>query len=179
MKLESETIFLRLVNPEDAGFIISLRTDAKFNKYLSYVDADVSKQEQWIIDYKEREKAGKEFYYIIHRNSDSLAIGTVRVYDFIIDQNSFCWGSWILNENKTKYAALECALMIYDMAFLEMGFRRCHMDIRKENTKVVEFHKRFGVKIVDENEIDYIGHYFFEDYMNIRDSIIRIIRPNE
>ena len=175
MELKSKTIYLRLVEPEDAGFIISLRTDDRYNKFLSFVESDVEKQKKWIIDYKAKEHDGKEFYYIIHRISDSSPIGTVRVYDFLEENNSFCWGSWILNENKTKYAALECTLLIYDLAFFEMGFRRCHMDMRKNNTKIIAFHKRLGVKIIGETEIDYIGHYFYDDYVKIRDSIMRVI----
>ena len=178
MELKSKTIYMRLVEPSDAAFINSLRTDEVYNKYLSTVDDDVQKQEKWILDYKKREKAGTEYYYIIHRNSDSLPIGTVRIYDFIGEKDSFCWGSWILNENKTRYAALESALLIYDFAFLEMGFKRCHMDIRKQNLKVIEFHKKFGVKIIGETPEDLLGHYFPQDYLLIRDDIRKIIESS-
>lgn len=178
MELKSKNIHFRLVEPEDAGFIMSLRIDDRYNKHLSVVDADIAKQKQWIINYKEKEQAGEEFYYIIHRNSDDLPIGTVRMYDFLPDEKSFCWGSWILNENKPKYAALESVLLIYDRAFFTMGFRRCHMDVRKKNTRVVDFHKRFGVQFIGETELDYIGHYFYEDYVKVRDSIIEVINAD-
>lgn len=175
MKLKSKTIYFRLAEVSDAEFILSLRTNNHFNRYLSRVDNDVDKQKEWLIDYKKREELGKEYYFIIQRNSDSIPIGTVRVYDFIREENSFCWGSWILNENKTRYAALECALLIYDFAFIELGFKRCHMDIRKQNIKVIEYHKRLGVKIIDETEEDLLGHYFVEDYLKKRDEIINVI----
>ncbi len=178
MELESKTIYFRLAQPADAQFIHSLRVDEGYNKYLSKVDDDVTKQEKWLIEYKKREALGQEFYYIIHRKSDSLPIGTVRIYDFLGDKDSFCWGSWILNANKTRYAALECALLIYDFAFLELGFKRCHMDIRKQNLKVIEFHKKFGVKIIGETEADLIGHYFPEDYLRIKDDIRKVIEKN-
>lgn len=178
MVLKSKTIFLRLVELSDAKFIHTLRIDKRYNQHLSFVDDDVLKQEKWIFEYKKREELEQEFYYIIHRNSDSLPIGTVRIYDFLGDRDSFSWGSWILNENKTRYAALECALLIYDFAFLELGFKRCHMDIRKQNIKVIEFHKRFGVKIICETEEDYLGHYFPEDYLLIKDAIKKVIEEN-
>ena len=179
MELKSKTIYLRLAEPFDAQFIHSLRVDKRYNKYISQVDDDVSKQERWLIEYKKREVLGQEFYYIIHRRSDSIPIGTVRIYDFLGTRDSFSWGSWILNENKTRYAALECALLIYDFAFLKLGFKRCHMDIRKQNLKVIEFHKRFGVKIIDETEEDYLGHYSRQDYMLIRDDINKVIEMNK
>ena len=171
MELKTETINLRLVELSDALFIQSLRIDKKYNQYLSQVDDDISKQEEWITEYKKKEKLGQEFYYIIHRNSDSLPIGTVRLYDFIGDKDSFCWGSWILNENKPRYAALECALLIYEYAFYELGYKRCHMDIRKQNTKVVEFHKNFGVKIIGETDENYLGQYYKTDFESAKEGL--------
>ena len=178
MELKGKTIHLRLAEPADAHFIYSLRIDEIYNKHLSKVEDDVSKQVEWLIEYKKREKLGIEFYYIIHRNDDSLPIGTVRLYDFLGNKDSFCWGSWILNKNKTRYAALECALLIYDFAFDVLGFKRCHMDIRKGNTKVIDFHKKFGVKIIGETEFDLIGHYFPADYLLVKEDIVKIINKN-
>jgi len=175
MDFKSKTIYFRLVETSDAPFIHSLRVDKRYNQHLSIVDPDLSKQVEWIRNYKLKEALGKEYYYIIHRNSDSLPIGTVRIYDCIGKNESFCWGSWILNENKTKYAALESAIMVYDFAFFELGYKRCHMDIRKENLKVIDFHKRFGVKIIGETELDLLGHYFVEDYQKVREDIVKII----
>lgn len=175
MNSTSNTIFLRLAEIGDANFILSLRRDERYNKHLSTTEDKIENQIKWLKRYKERESNKDEYYYIIHRNSDSIPIGTVRIYDFQKNENSFCWGSWILNENKTRYAALECAILIYDYAFLELGFTRCHMDIRKENLKVIEFHKKFGVKIIGETKDDLLGHYFVEDYLKIRKSIVDVI----
>jgi RimJ/RimL family protein N-acetyltransferase len=174
MEFRSKSIYFRYVETSDAAFINSLRADEQYNKYLSHVDDDISKQEQWIRQYKTREAAGEEFYFIIHR-FDDVPIGTVRVYDFIGDKDSFSWGSWILNTNKTRYAALESAVLIYDFAFDELKFKRCHMNIRKGNSKVIDFHKNFGVKIVAETEEDFIGHFFAEDYKQTRPGIKKII----
>lgn len=149
-----------------------------YNKYLSSVSEDEEKQRLWLIDYKKREKTEEEYYFIICRNDNSIPIGTVRIYDFIKEKNSFCWGSWILNENKTRYAALECALLIYDFAFLTLGFIQCHMDIRKENIKVIEFHKRLGVEIIGETDIDLLATYQVSDYMKVRDHLKKIIEKD-
>lgn len=178
MDFKSKTIHFRLAEMADAKFIHSLRTNEKYNKHLSFVEDDIAKQENWLVKYKIRETLKQEYYFIIHRNYDDLPIGTVRIYDLIESEQSFCWGSWILNENKTKYAALESAIIIYDFAFFKLGYKRCHMDIRKENHKVIEFHKRFGVKIIGETECDLLGHYYIDDYQRIRESIVRVIEKN-
>lgn len=178
MELKSKTIFFRLVELTDAAFIHALRVDKRYNQYLSKITGDVSTQKQWIVKYKKREKLKQEYYYIIHRKIDSLPIGTVRIYDFLGDRDSFCWGSWILNESKTRYAALECALLVYDFAFFKLGFKRCHMDIRKQNLKVIKFHKDLGVKIIGETKEDLLGHYFPDDYLLIKRDINKIIEKS-
>ena len=44
MELKSKTILLRLANESDAEFILSLRTDETYNKYLSKTEDDILKQ---------------------------------------------------------------------------------------------------------------------------------------
>jgi RimJ/RimL family protein N-acetyltransferase len=178
MDLISKTIYFRLAELSDASFILSLRVNENYNRYLSKVENNLEKQEKWLSEYKIREDKKLEYYFIIHRIIDSLPIGTVRIYDFLDNRESFCWGSWILNENKTRYAALESAILIYDFAFFELGFKRCHMDIRKGNKKVINFHKRFGVEIVGQSEVDYFAYYYPFKYLNIRESIINLIFEN-
>lgn len=178
MLKDSHTIYFRLVEESDAEFIHSLRIDSTYNKYLSKVDDDVEKQRQWIIDYKKRELNNDEYYYIIHRKDNQAPIGTLRIYDFQPESNSFCWGSWILNEDKTRYAALECAMRVYEYAFEELNYNRCHMDIRKENVGVIAFHKRFGIQIYDETEIDYYAYLYKEDYLKVKDEFNAFLDSN-
>ena len=84
------------------------------NVHLSKVTGTVGDQRRWIADYKAREAAGREFYYVIAR-SDGTRCGLVRLYD--IGPDRFTWGSWILDHNKPPKAALESAVRIYDIGF--------------------------------------------------------------
>jgi len=153
MSLKSKTVQLRLVEESDAEFIVSLRTDEKYNKHLSAVTGDVDAQVNWIRRYKEDEANKQQFYFIIER-LDGVRCGTVRVYDFVGD--SFCWGSWILNEDKTRYAAIESAFLVYKFAFDELGFQKCHFDVRKGNDRVISFHEKMGATRTGETELDYL-----------------------
>lgn len=152
--LSSKTINLRLVEESDAEFILSLRLRGDLNKYLSTVDDDVELQREWIKDYKNQESQEKQFYFIIEKH-DGTPCGTVRIYDFRGD--SFSWGSWILNENKTKYAAIESALLVYHFGFNELGFKNSHFEVMKENERVIKFHQKFGAEIVRED----VENYYF------------------
>ncbi|WP_298737851.1 GNAT family N-acetyltransferase [uncultured Psychrobacter sp.] len=151
-ELEAKTTYLRLVEEKDASFICNLRNDKQLNTYISKSTADDEAQRQWIVNYKKREANGEEYYFIICRKSDNLQIGTVRLYDFKTNRKSFCWGSWILNENKTKYAAVESALLVYEAGFNELGFEQSHYDVMKGNDKVHSFHLKMGAEKVSEDD---------------------------
>ena len=153
--LKSKTIRFRLIEERDAEFVLSLRIDDKYNTYLSKVTPNLDAQRKWISEYKNDESKGVQYYFIIERN-DGTPCGTVRLYDFKDD--SFCWGSWILNENKTQYAALESAFLVYKFGFEQLNFKKSHFDVMKGNAQVIAFHKKLGA-IETSNDDD---HYYFE-----------------
>lgn len=165
--LTAKTIHFRLVEESDAEFICDLRNNPDLNKHISQSTALVSEQEKWIKEYKNRELSLKEFYFIIERNDNNERIGTVRLYDFKDHPKSFCWGSWILNSNKTRYAAIESALLIYKIAFEEIEFEQSHFNVRKENTGVHNFHMRLGAKHVSGNDLDNFYIYPASAYYEI------------
>ncbi|MEH6668900.1 GNAT family N-acetyltransferase [Halopseudomonas sp.] len=155
MNLEHKTVRLRLVEPDDAEFILRLRLDDRYNKYLSKVSGGLVEQRMWIENYKKDEAAKLQFYFIIER-LDGTPCGTVRIYD--LRENSFCWGSWILNDDKTKYAAIESAFLVYRYGFGVLGFEKSHFDVMKGNAGVIKFHERMGATVTGEDELN----YFFE-----------------
>jgi RimJ/RimL family protein N-acetyltransferase len=153
--LKSKTISMRLIEESDAEFVLSLRLDPRYNNFLSKVEANLDGQKKWIRNYKNDERDKKQFYFIIERN-DGVPCGTVRIYD--IRNDSFCWGSWILNEDKTRYAAIESALLVYEFGFNKINYNKSHFDVMKGNQKVINFHKKFGAVQISEDE----ENYYFE-----------------
>lgn len=152
MNLEYKTIRLRLVESDDAEFILKLRLDDRYNKYLSKVSGGVNEQKIWIENYKKDEAGKKQFYFIIER-LDGTPCGTVRIYD--LRDDSFCWGSWILNKDKTKYAAIESAFLVYRYGFGVLGFEKSHFEVVKGNAGVIKFHKRMGAVKISEDDVNY------------------------
>jgi RimJ/RimL family protein N-acetyltransferase len=141
-------LLFRDANVDDAAFILALRTDQKKGEFLSATAPDLERQRDWLARY-----AGDDgqVYFIICK-LDGTPVGTVRLYDQRGD--SFCWGSWIKSDGAPSGFGVESALMIYDFA-LQLGFKRAHFDVRKQNISVCQFHERFGAVKVDENEEDY------------------------
>lgn len=172
MIIYGKNINMRTVTIKDAEFIYNMRQNQNKTKYLSKVSGNVESQKEWIKNYKKREKTKKEFYFVIE-SKDEEKLGLVRMYDFRND--SFCWGSWLIKENAPKTTAIESALQIYEFGFYGLEFEKSHFDVRKGNDKVIAFHKRFGAKIVDENELDYFFKFEKSDYEIIREKYKRYI----
>jgi RimJ/RimL family protein N-acetyltransferase len=143
-----KTLTFRNAAGSDAGFILSLRTDAAKSRYLSAVSGGLGDQRAWLERYTE---ADGQAYFVI--DYQGRPVGTVRLYD--PQGESFCWGSWILSEGCPSHCAIESALIVYAYAVDHLGFSHSHFDVRKENERVWRFHERFGAQRVSETEKDY------------------------
>ena len=141
-RVEGPNLTLRLIEPNDAAYVYGLRTDPSYNSHLSRVTGSVESQRHWIEDYKAREAAGQEFYYVIERK-DGTRCGVVRLYDLTTD--SFTWGSWILDHNKTPKAALESAVLSFGIGFDSLDRPQACVDVRIKNKKAYAFYVRFGM----------------------------------
>lgn len=160
--VKGKHIKLREVEVSDAAFILSLRLDPRLNQFLSKTVNDLSRQEEWIREY--HGKTGE--YYFIIESEHNIPLGTVRIYD--IRDDSFCWGSWIIKKDAPIHAAIESALLVYEVGFYSLGFKKAHFDVRKNNDSVVAFHKRFGARVIDSDEINFYFSYTIEDYEKIK-----------
>ena len=172
MIIYGKNINMRTVEIEDAEFIYNMRQNQNKTKYLSKVTGTVESQKEWIKNYKQREEEKKEFYFVIE-SKDKEKLGLVRMYDF--QDESFCWGSWLIKEDAPKTTAIESALQIYEFGFYSLGFEKSHFDVRKGNDKVISFHQRFGAKIVDEDELDYFFNFEKSDYEIIKEKYKRYL----
>jgi RimJ/RimL family protein N-acetyltransferase len=141
-KLEGHFINLRSVLETDAEFILKLRLNKTLNKYLNKVDNDLEKQKLWI---KEQQKGVNDFYFIIERKS-GLPIGTISLYNIKELEGEF--GRWISIGNPVEN--LESVLLLHDFGFYKMNLDLIYSETVKENEKVLNFHKRFGAKLLNE-----------------------------
>lgn len=158
--IKGKNILFRLIEVADASFVLDLRKSPR-GRFLSDIDDDVKKQEEWISNYKIREKNNEEFYFIIEHESAGK-VGALRLYDFKND--SFCWGSWIVKEGAPSMTALESALLVYEFGFFHLKFVRSHFAVRKDNQKIIAFHQRFGAKITGEDDVTSYFEITREEY---------------
>lgn len=150
--IEGKYVNLREAEVEDAAFILSLRTDPKKARFIHKTDANLQKQIEYMKHYKTLDD---EWYFIIE-NKQHEPLGTTRIYGVCGTQ--YTGGSWLMKNGALPEETLEGALLARQMAFENIGFEKDCFDVRKDNKKVVRFHKLCGAQIVAENDVD----YFFE-----------------
>ncbi|WP_306120540.1 MULTISPECIES: GNAT family N-acetyltransferase [unclassified Roseitalea] len=164
---------LRLVTPEDAAYLHGLRTDPRHNTHLSPVSGTVADQRAWIERYKRREAEGLEAYYIIERR-DGTHCGTVRLYD--IHGDRFTWGSWILDANKPPKAALESAILSFDIAFGPLGLRTASIDARRQNETALRFYRRFGATETGTDDLNVYFTYTRDRFIADRPTHLAVVQ---
>lgn len=150
-RVEGPNLILRLIRPEDADYVHALRTNPAYNRHLSEVSGTAEDQRLWIEGYKAREADLRELYYVIERK-DSTRCGLVRLYD--IGSDSFTWGSWILDHNKTRKAALESAVLSFGVGFDGLGLPQALVDVRIGNEQALAIYQRFGMTEVRRDDRD-------------------------
>ena len=150
----------RLVVESDAEFILSLRTDAYHTRFIHSTDNNLEKQIEWIKKYKEREKEGKEYYFIYSKDGEPM--GLSRAYNIF---EYYCSsGSWLCKPNNDPKDSLATYLMMHDVVFQNLGLDLTIFDGRKNNKKVWRLHESFGAKRIGESEIDFYFTLFKNDY---------------
>lgn len=149
-RIVGKTLVFRDATMADAAFILALRTDNSKAKHLSSTSPELDKQRAWLEDYLV--KSDQVYFVIENRMGEPL--GVVRLYD--PQDDSFCWGSWILKDGAPQSAAIESALIVYAYAIDHLGFAGAHFDVRKGNESVWRFHERFGAARVAETKQDYL-----------------------
>jgi RimJ/RimL family protein N-acetyltransferase len=172
-----DAIRLRLASEEDAEFLLNLRLDSSRNQNISATSDDLSAQIAWMRDYAGRFAAGREAYFLIEVAGEPQ--GCLRLYDYLTEQDSFCWGSWIIKPGAPAQTAHQSAILAYDLAFGAMGFTRAHFDVRQANASVWKFHEKMGARLIREDVLN--RHYIYEmqDYRQARVRLTKYTQNRE
>lgn len=145
-------IILRLVDEEDAAFIFELRNNSGLNQFISYTSPNLTDQIKWINDYKIREKAGREFYFIA-QDQAGTKYGTIRLYN--LDEMSFEIGSWLFHSNSPIGMAVKTHFIGFETGFEILKAEYCRFEIRKKNTGVLRYMKDFETTLIREDDLNF------------------------
>lgn len=157
-------VHCRLVDENDAPFIVKLRSDEKRGRFIHPTKSDVESQVLWIRDYKTREEKGIEYYFIYE--ADGVPFGVNRIYD--MHQDHCTEGSWVCLPLEDSSKTIASALIIRDFIFEDLEFDYDLFNVSVGNNKVKRFHVISGAKIIEESPVEYVFKLTREEYLNNR-----------
>lgn len=163
----------RLVNEDDAEFILKLRTDPILSRFIHTTENDVTKQVDWIREYKEREVEGKDYYFIF--SYCNTPIGVIRVYAIDYDKGCGTIGSWLCAHQTSMEQVMATILIGREILFEELNLRYDYFDVRKKNKKVQRMHDMFGAKIINEDELNFYYVLNKEDFEKNKIEILDLL----
>lgn len=137
VQIQGKNVLLRAAVPSDADFVFALRSNAAKTRHLHALQGDVDDQRAWLA----RSHADPAQLYLVICTHGGERLGLVRLYD--PQGESFCWGSWLIQDGAPSATAIESALLVYRHA-LQLGYQRSHFDVRIGNDSVIRFHTGFG-----------------------------------
>lgn len=164
-------IDVRLADLNDSEFILSLRTNIKLSRFLHSTSSDIELQKKWMIAYKEREKEGKDYYFIY--SHEGIPFGVNRIYD--IKENCATGGSWICKPGTNVELSMSTLLIMRDIMFNVLGLEADNFDVRKGNRKVQKIHLMMGAVQIGETELDYLYTLSKQTYLKKRDDFINLL----
>lgn len=145
----------RLVTEDDAEFITKLRADDRLGRYIHASDGDIEKQKEWTKEYKKREVQGLDYYFIIYKNEEPYALS--RLYNIDWTHLLFTKGSWICKYGTEMSFVIASSVITNYIAYDILGLKINIFDVRKDNTKVLRFHRNIMKSIqYAETDLDYL-----------------------
>ncbi|MFC2107381.1 hypothetical protein ACFLRY_03490 [Bacteroidota bacterium] len=155
MKLESNFtlerygLFVRLVNVSDAKTIIDLRADPRA-RFMNPVGEDIDKQIGWIKEYKQRELAGLDYYFIYYYNN--LPVGLNRIYN--IQKDSFIGGSLVFKKGCEFDLSMLATLIQFYIGFEILDKSVSFGNIKKDNASAIKFNRLLESDFIYEDETE-------------------------
>lgn len=143
-------LYVRLVNEDDAEFIISQRNEHRA-RFLGSTSADVEIQKDWIKDYKKRELNGIDYYFIYYFNG--LPVGLNRIYN--IQKDSFVGGSFVFDPNCDFEIPVLATLIQLYIGFELLDKSISFGNINIKNKKALKFNLLLGSDLIYKNEEEY------------------------
>lgn len=143
VELIGENLILRLIDDSDEDFIRFLTVNGSLHRYLTAPIDEINDFNKWIEEYKERERAGTEYFFIIE-NFNGIRYGTVRIYNIIVDECAF--GNFFLLAQRPLNYPFESADLIFQFIFERLQLRKIHLKVLIKNLQAIQLFQLLGFK---------------------------------
>ena len=146
-ELEKYGLKVKLVNYDNAEFILSLRSDRNRTRYMLTLKNNIEYQKKWIQKYKRREREGLDYYFIYY-NLENKPIGLSRVSNISLIKKTAKDCSWIVEEG-LKYEAIKMIIMRNELVFNLLEINTLWGEVHKKNRRAIRILKLLGSKLKD------------------------------
>lgn len=165
--------YFRLVELEDAEFILSLRNNERLSRYINETSHKLKDQINWLNEYKLREEKGTDFYIICMSTDNKIRYGLNRIYDIELDE--FEMGSWLYAQDCPKNIAILGHLFCNSMAFENLNLKLCKTSTRKENKTVLRYVNSFYPTQVTEDDLNYHFKYVYSTWNKRKEELLKLL----
>lgn len=172
--IERYGIHVRLVNETDAEFIVKLRTDTRLGQFINSTDNDITKQKEWISNYKKREGNGLEYYFLFEKPL-GCRLGVSRIYNVTAD--TFETGSWIFKKDAPFGSAFLGDIICHEIAFELFPDKVNLHDIKKANFSVNKYAEEFHPKLISETEDQRSFKNTRDNYLHYKNLYLKKLLP--
>ena len=132
---------LRQAEEKDAEFTLKLRLDERFSGFfVTKVNNNIDVQKNFINKCLNSE----EEYFFIVEDKQGNPLGTTSIYN--VSKHEFTSGRWIMLPSASFQQVVEGEFLMKNYAFNILQKDIMHLDVIKENAKVLFFHKQWGAK---------------------------------
>jgi len=172
--LDRYGLHVRLVNEDDAEFILSLRTDTRLSQFISATNSDIEKQRIWTRNYKTRERMGTDYYFMFEKPIGNR-LGVSRIYEIKLE--TFQTGSWIFKKDAPFGSAFLGDIICHEIAFELFPDAVNLHDIKKANFGVNKYADEFHPQFIFETEKTryYINRK--DNYLHYKDLYLKKLLP--
>lgn len=144
--IEKYGVRARLVNENDAGFILKLRTDEELSKYIHDTSSKLQDQIHWIREYKKREAEGIEYYFVYSSNGRDFGLN--RLYNIDWQYKKYTCGSWICERGSDLKDVIATTLIprIVSFDILGLVIEDAFDGVHENNKKVIKYNEMVGMR---------------------------------
>ena len=134
--------YLRQVKVEDAEFILSLRTDPIYSRYINDTENDLDIQIEWIT----QQQSKPDDYYFVICDSDNNPKGVISLYNFDHDGKNAEMGRLICP--KSPIQLIESLILIGIFGFEILGLKSVFYRMNPDNQETISVTRNLGNEFV-------------------------------
>lgn len=174
--LDKYGLHIRLVEAQDADFILKLRTDPRLGRFLNTTKPDKKAQISWIKEYKKREQAGLDYYFIFEKPV-GVPLGVCRIYD--IKDTEFTIGSWLFSPDAPVGSAILADIITREIAFGFMPQKKLKFDVKCGNVNVLRYQYTYKPTVIQEDVEDILFELSKENFEKYKKLHLRMFAPKQ